>query len=149
MKTSSFSCLAALVIACATAACSASGADPLSDKTRWSEDFTRLSPPTPECPGGSLAALKTRMSVIGPYTLESFERMAARTRTEDQNAGTTTLFPYSVSALVRARMKDSERIHGFDFATDPNRSPWWGFHGVVVTDGDCIIHVEITGYDHG
>lgn len=149
MKKHSFSWLVALGIACATGACSAFGADLLSDSARWSEDFTRLSPPTPECPGGSLAALKTRMSVTGPYTLASFERMAARTRPEAQDAGTTPLFPYSISALVKARMKNSDRIHGFDFATDPNRSPWWGFHGVVVTNGGCIIHVEVAGYDHG
>lgn len=149
MKKHSFSWLAALGIACATGACSASGAGPLSDNARWSEDFTRLSPPTPECPGGSLAALKTRMSVTGPYTLTSFERMAAHTRQEDQGADTTSTFPYSVSASIKSRMKETDRIYGFDFATDPDRSPWWGFHGAAVTDGDCIIHVEVAGYNHG
>ena len=141
--------LAALGIACAAGGCSASDADLLSDITRWNEDFARYSPPTPACPGGSLAALKTRMSVIGPHTPASFEEMLARARQENQEAGTTTVVPSSVSAPVKARLKDFHRIHVFDFMSDPNRSPWWGFHGVVVTDGDCIVHVEVGGYDHG
>lgn len=149
MKHYSLSCLTALGIACAAGGCSASGAHLLSDSARWNEDFTRFSPPTPACPGGSLAALKTRMSVIGPHTPASLETMAARARQDDQEAETTTMVPASVSAPIKARLKDFHRIHAFDFMTDPDRSPWWGFHGVVVTDGDCIVHVEVGGYDHG
>lgn len=149
MKNYSFSCLAALGIACSAAGCSASGAGLLSDSARWKEDFTRLSLPTPACPGGSLAALKTRMTVVGPHTPTSLEAMTARARLDDQDTGTTTLVPDSASAFINAHLKDFHRIHAFDFMTDPNESPWWGFHGVVVTDSDCIVHVEVGGYDHG
>jgi hypothetical protein len=141
--------LAALAIACAAGGCSASSTDLLSDRSRWNEDFTRLSPPTPECPGGSVAALETRINVIGPYTLESFKTMEARSKPEAPESGTTTVFLYPVSRLVEERLTASDRIYAFDFSSNPDASPWWAFRGVLVAHGDCIIHVDITGYDHG
>lgn len=149
MKHHPLSSLSALVIACVTGACSVSGADPLSDRKHWSEDFTRRSPSTPTCPGGSVTALTAHMDVIGPHTLASFEQMAARATPRDREAETTARFPHAVSAYVKEQLMDSDRIHAFDFTTDPNISPWWGFHGFLIARGDCIIHVEVTGYDHG
>lgn len=141
--------LAALVIVCAAGGCSASSADLLSDRSSWNEDFTRLSPPTPECPGGSVAALETRMDVIGPHTLASFKTMEASSKQETQEIGTTTVFLYPLSAFVEERLTAADRIHAFDFSSNPDASPWWAFRGVLVAHGDCIIHVEVTGYDHG
>lgn len=143
------STLLSVGVACAAVACSDSGEQLLSDRSRWSEDFTRLSPPTPECAGGSVEELKTRMSVTGPHTLKSFEHMAARSKPETLEPGTTTVFLYPLSAFVREHFKDHDRIHAFDFTTDPDTSPWWAFRGILVAHGDCILHVEVTGYDHG
>lgn len=143
------SALLSIGAACAAGACSDSGEQLLSDRSRWSEDFTRFSPPTPECAGGSVEALKSHMSVNGPHTLASFEQMAAGSEQEPLEPGTTTVFLYPLSAFVKERLKDRDRIHAFDFTTDPDRSPWWGFRGILVAHGDCILHVEVTGYDHG
>lgn len=149
MKPCPLPLLAALVIACVAGGCSASGADLLSDRSRWNEDFTRLSPPTSACPGGSVAALRTRMQVMGPYTLASFKTMEASAKPEASEAGTSTVFLYPLSAFIEQRIRASDRIHTFDFASHPDESPWWAFRGVLAARGDCIIHVDITGYDHG
>ncbi len=149
MKSGLMSALLSIGAACAAGACSDSGEQLLSDRSRWSEDFTRFSPPTPECAGGSVEALKSHMSVNGPHTLASFEQMAAGSEQEPLEPGTTTVFLYPLSAFVKERLKDRDRIHAFDFTTDPDRSPWWGFRGILVAHGDCILHVEVTGYDHG
>ena len=149
MKHDPLPLLAALVIACAAGGCSASGADLLSDRSRWSEDFTRLSTPTPECPGGSVAALETRMDVIGPHTLASFKTMEASSKQEAQETGTTTVFLYPLSAFVEEHLTASDRIYAFAFTSNLDESPWWAFRGVLAAHGDCIIHVDIIGYDHG
>jgi len=149
MKQYSTLALLAVGAACAAGTCSASGEHLPSDRSRWSEDFTRLSPPTPACAGGNLEAVKSRMSVNGPHTLASSEQMATRSEQEPVESGTTTVFLYPPSAFVKERLKDHDRIHAFDFTTDPNKSPWWGFRGILVARDDCIIHVEVTGYDHG
>lgn len=149
MKIYLTSALLAVGAACAAGTCSASDEHLLSDRSRWSEDFTRFSPPTPECAGGSVEELKTSMSINGPHTLESFEEMAARSEQETPEPGTTVVFLYPLSGFVKERLKNHDRIHAFDFTTDPNSSPWWGFRGILVAHGDCIIHVEVTGYDHG
>lgn len=89
------------------------------------------------------------MDVIGPHTLASFKTMEASSKQEAQEIGTTAVFLYPVSRLVEERLTASDRIYAFDFSSNPDESPWWAFRGVLVAHGDCIIHVEITGYDHG
>lgn len=149
MKSDLMPALLALGVACAAGACSDSGEQLLSDRSRWSEDFTRFFPPTPACAGGSVEALKSHISVNGPHTLASFEQMATGSEQEPLEPGTTTVFLYPLSAFVKERMKDRDRIHAFDFTTDPDSFPWWAFRGILVAHGDCILHVEVTGYDHG
>lgn len=89
------------------------------------------------------------MDVIGPHTLASFKTMEASSKQEAHETGTTTVVLYPVSAFVEEHMTASDRIHAFDFTSNPDESPWWAFRGVLVAHGDCIIHVDITGYDHG
>ncbi len=86
---------------------------------------------------------------MGPYTLASFKTMEANAKPEAPESGTTTVFLYPVSRLVEERLTASDRIYAFDFSSNPDASPWWAFRGVLVAHGDCIIHVEVTGYDHG
>ena len=68
---------------------------------------------------------------------------------EAPEAGTSTVFLYPLSAFIEERLTASDRIHAFDFTSNANESPWRGFRGILAARGDCIIHVEVTGYDHG
>lgn len=89
------------------------------------------------------------MDVIGPHTLASFKTMEARSKPEEPETGTTTVILYPVSAFFEANLTASDRIYAFDFTSNSDESPWWAFRGNLAAHGDCIIHVEITGYDHG
>ncbi|GAB3358546.1 hypothetical protein GCM10027430_29160 [Lysobacter tyrosinilyticus] len=100
----------------------------LSPPSKWGGDFTDRSPPTAECPGGTLDHLLTRMAVSAPYTAGEFE--------ED------------IPDSVRLRLTSDDRLHTFQFSTDPDSGDFWGFSGYLVSRGNCIIHAQVTGYDN-
>lgn len=99
----------------------------LSPREYWGRDFTDRAPPTAACPGGSLAALRGAMSI----------------QDVDASSGANEL-----PAAVRAGLAAEDRVHRFLFSTDPDAPGYWGFSGVLVARGDCILHAAVTGYDN-
>ena len=100
----------------------------LSPLSAWSKDFTDRSPPTDECPGGSLAQLRTHMKVSEPRTLSEST--------------------FRIPDAVKSRISDKDRLYSFWFSTDPQLPNYWGFGGYLVAWQDCIIHVEVTEHDN-
>jgi hypothetical protein len=98
------------------------------DRSRWNEDFSRLSPPDDGCPGGTLSALRTRLSVEGPH---------------DRRALGTYL-----PGLGVAQLGPVDEIHSFRFSTRPDGANFWGFSGSLISSGNCIIHVGKLAYDN-
>lgn len=118
-----------VVIALASlAAIACGGSELLSPPSTWGGDFTDRSPPTDECPGGTLAQLRTRMGVSEPYTLLDS--------------------PFSVPDTVESKISDKDRLYSFWFSTDPQQPNYWGFGGYLVARQNCIIYVELTEHDN-
>lgn len=134
----------------ASAGCLASEKALFTDRDGWG-DLARFAKPTPECPGGSVEELKERMGVVGPYNLERLEALQAQAATANDIAGpnTSVVWLYPVSSFIKESLEGSDDLYTFDFMTDPSKSPWWSFRGVLVAHVGCIIHAEVTGYDHG
>jgi len=105
-------------------------ADPrtLSAPKTWGEDFLARSPPTEHCPGGTVSHLRTQMAV--------------------EDARTQAQFDLPIEDAIRSKLEADDRFHRFRFSTDPDAEPYWGFEGVLIARRDCIVHVEITGYDN-
>lgn len=53
-----------------------------------------------------------------------------------------------MSESIRLRISEHHRFYSFEFTTNPNSDQYWGFRGYLVAEGDCIVHVEVTGYDN-
>ena len=117
--------VAIALISFAPLACS--GTQLLSPRSAWG-DLASRSPPTEECPGGTMSQLRTRMAVSSPYSLA--------------DAGP------QVANVIRPRISNEHRLYSFQFSTDPNSDGYWGFSGYLVADDNCIIHAEVTGYDN-
>jgi len=94
----------------------------------WGQDFTERSPATDDCPGGTLSALRSRMAVHG-----AMSKMEITSRLPE---------------AVRMRIEDGDEAHAFRFEAGSGSAASWGFEGVVVVRGDCIVHAEITGRDN-
>jgi hypothetical protein len=103
------------------------GTQLLSSRSTWG-DFASRSPPTEECPGGTINQLRTRMAVSSPYTLADFGPQ--------------------VASLIRPRILSEHRLYSFQFSTDPDSENYWGFSGYLVAHDSCIIHAEVTGHDN-
>lgn len=140
----------ALVIFLASLACLASEKALLTARDGWG-DLAGFAKPTPQCLGGSVEELKESMVVVGPYTLEHLEALEAEAAATNDISmpETSVIWLYPVSSFVKEKLESSDQLYTFDFMTDPSRSPWWGFRGVLVAHDGCIIHAEVTGYDHG
>ena len=110
------------------AAMACGGDQLLSPPSTWGGDFTDRSPATEECPGGTLAHLRTRMAVSEPFIPAEFRSQIPDT--------------------IRSRIAGGDRLHSFQFNTDPDSSSFWGFSGYLVSRGDCIVHAHITGHDN-
>ena len=110
----------------ATIACA--GAQLPSPPSTWSADFTDRSPPTAECPGGSLAHLGNLMSVSKPTKLAEFKP--------------------GIPEAIRSRISSDDTLHSFQFNTTAESGDYWGFSGYLVARADCIIHAQVTGYDN-
>lgn len=119
------SVMVALASLCAIAC---GGGASLSPPGKWGGDFTDRSPSTAECPGGTLTHLRSRMAVSGPYIAGEFEE-----RLPDS---------------IRLRLTDDDRLHSFQFTTNPELADFWGFSGYLVSRGDCIIHAHVTSHDN-
>jgi hypothetical protein len=117
--------VAIALISLAPLACS--GTQLLSSRNTWG-DFATRSPPTDECPGGTIKQLGTRMAVSSPYILADFEP--------------------TVPNLIRSRISSDHRLYSYQFSTDPESDNYWGFSGYLVARGNCIVHAEVTGYDN-
>lgn len=89
-------------------------------------DFTDRSPATAQCPGGDLAQLRTRMFVSKPRRLAEFWQ--------------------DIPDSVRSHMDHDEKVHEFQFRTDPADGNLWGLSGYLVARDDCIVHVQVNGY---
>jgi hypothetical protein len=118
--------IAIAVIALASIACS--GGHLLSPTSSWGGDFTDRSPPTDHCPGGTLAELRTRMTVSEPNDLATL-----RTGVPD---------------TIRSQLSKDDMLYTFQFGTAPDSINFWGFSGYLVARGNCVIHAEITGRDN-
>lgn len=140
----------ALVLFLAAAGCLASEKALLTDRDGWG-DLARFAKPTPQCLGGSVEELKERMGVVGPYTLERLKELEAGVAAENDTSGpeTSVVWLYPVSSFIKESLESSDQLYTFEFITDPSKSPWWGFRGVLVAHDGCIIHAEVTSYDHG
>jgi hypothetical protein len=117
--------VAIALLALAPAACS--GAQLLSSRSAWG-DFASYSPPTEECPGGTVGQLAKRMAVSPPYLLADFEP--------------------AVPSRLRSGITGDHRLYSFQFSTDPDSGNYWGFSGYLVARGNCIVHAEVTGHDN-
>lgn len=104
------------------------GGELLSPRSKWHGEFTDRSPSTAECPGGTLTHLRSRMAVSGSYTVGEFEER--------------------IPDSIRLRLTDDDRLHSFQFTTNPDLADFWGFSGYLVSRGDCIIHADVTSYDN-
>ena len=120
------SVVAAAALSLASIACA--GGQLLSPRANWGRDFTDRSPPTSECPGGSLAQLRTRMAVSAPQELTKVVR--------------------DIPEPIGLQVSRSDKLHTFQFSTDPATDAFWGFSGYLVARGDCIVHAEVTGHDN-
>ena len=118
--------VAIAVISLAAIACG--GGQLLSPPRSWGGDFTDRSPPTDECPGGTLAHLRTRMAVSEPDNLAALRLVIPDT--------------------IRPQLLQDDNLHTFQFSTDPDSSNFWGFSGYLVARGNCIVHAEVTGHDN-
>ena len=114
------------VISLATIACG--GGQLLSPRANWGSDFTDRSPATDECPGGTLSQLRTRMSVSVPQDLAEFGQ--------------------DIPESVRSQISRNDKLHTFQFSTDPASVDFWGFSGYLVAQGDCVVHAQVTGHDN-
>lgn len=68
------------------------------------------------------------MAVSGSYTVGGFEER--------------------IPDSIRLRLTDDDRLHSFQFTTNPDLPDFWGFSGYLVSRGDCIIHAHVTSYDN-
>lgn len=118
--------VAIALVPLAFAACT--GSRLLSPRSTWGGDFADRSPPTEECPGGTLRQLGERMAVSSPQDPTDVEG--------------------SIPDAIRSRMTEQHRLYSFDFAMNPNADDYWGFSGYLVAQGDCIVHAEVTSYDN-
>ncbi len=110
------------------AAIACGGVQLLSPPSTWGKDFMDRSPSTDECPGGTLAHLRTRMAVSEPQNLAEFR-------------------PH-IPDSIHAQISGDERLHSYEFSTDPHSGNYWGFSGYFVSRGNCIVHAKVTGYDN-
>jgi hypothetical protein len=118
-----------VAIALTSLAAIACGGDQLlSPPSTWGGDFTDRSPPTDQCPGGTVTQLRTRMAVSTPQNLSE-------------------LMP-RLPDSVRSRISSEDTLHSFQFSTDPDSGNFWGFGGYLVAHGDCIVHARITSHDN-
>jgi hypothetical protein len=122
----------------------------LTERSAWG-DLARFAEPTEACPGGSLEQLRQRVGVAGPSSIEELDRREAAAEVADLKAGAATsiVWFYPVSDFIRQKLRAPAELYTFEFSTDPSASPWWGFRGLLVAREDCLIHAEITGFDHG
>ena len=120
------SLVAIAVIALVAIACASGQA--LSPPISWGSDFTDRSPPTDTCPGGTLSHLRTQMAISEP----------------SESAALRDLIPDNIFPMLT----QDDRLHTFQFSTDPDSDDFWGFSGHLVTRGDCIVYAAITGYDN-
>lgn len=100
------------------------------DPAGWNGDFRRLVRPTAQCPGGTMAQLRSRVSVSEPHVPRDLERIH-------------DFRPRSVPAIA-----PSDKLHAFHFRSESPDGSFWGFDGFVVARGKCIIHVEVTSHDN-
>lgn len=103
---------------------------PIPDRSRWNEDFSRLSPPDGNCPGGTLSALRTRTSVEGPHDRRMLDAY--------------------LPGLDAAQLGPADEIHSFQFRTDADADAagFWGFSGSLIARGNCILHIGKLAYDN-
>ena len=118
--------VAIAVISLAAIAC-ASGQS-LSPPSSWGSDFTDRSPPTDACPGGTLSHLRTRMTISEPSDLATLRQL--------------------IPDKILPMLTQDDRLHRFQFSTDPDSGDFWGFSGYLVARGDCIVYVSAMGYDN-
>lgn len=122
----------------------------LTERSAWG-DLARFAEPTEACPGGSLEQLRQRVGVAGPSSIEELDRQEAEAKVADHKAGPgrSIVWLYPVSDFIRQKLRAPAELYTFEFSTDPSVSPWWGFRGLLVAREGCLIHAEITGFDHG
>lgn len=120
----------------------------LTERSTWG-DLAQFAEPTQACPGGSLEQLRQRVGVAGPSSIEELERQEAEVADHKVSPGRSSVWLYPVSDFIRQKLRAPAELYTFEFSTDPSVSPWWGFRGLLVVREDCLIHAEITGFDHG
>lgn len=110
----------------ASSACSAPQV--LSHPESWNDDFVRLSPPTEQCPGGSLSQLRLRLAVSDPHPRPELV--------------------LRLPELLHVELDTEDELYSFQFSTDPDSADFWGFSGYLVGRSGCIVHVGALGYDN-
>jgi hypothetical protein len=100
----------------------------LSHPSNWGSDFTDRSPPTGECPGGTLSHLRTSMVVSQLNDLAALRELVPNVNLPPLSQGDT--------------------LHTFQFSTAPDSGSFWGFSGYLVARDNCIVHAKITGHDN-
>jgi hypothetical protein len=150
MNTQACRLLLVLVASATASPCHAEGSALLTERSTWGE-LARLSEPTKDCPGGRLEQLRQRVGVAGPSSIEELDRQQTEAEEADRkaDAATSIVWLYPVSDFIRQNLRAPSELYTFEYSTDPDRSPWWGFRGLLVAREGCVIHAEITGFDHG
>ncbi|RDZ26007.1 hypothetical protein [Lysobacter silvisoli] len=101
-----------------------------SDPSTWGGDLLERIQPTPACAGGTVEQLGKRLAVSEPYSAAAFER------THGKAIG------------FKRELADTDRVHAFSFRSERPGESYWGFDGVLVARGGCVIHARITNYDN-
>lgn len=150
MKMLACSLFVASTASWAASPCHAADSSLLTERSAWG-DLTRFAEPTPDCPGGRLEQLRQRVGVAGPSSVEELDRQEAEAEAADQKAGPamSIVWLYPVSDFIRQNLRAPSELYTFEYSTDPDKSPWWGFRGLLVAREGCLIHAEITGFDDG
>jgi len=120
----------------------------LSDPSSWNRDFMRGARSSPECAVDTVRNIQMRMAAIGPYTLEEFVRTVAfyASTGDDRDQGAPTY--NRVSDDVRSSITAADRIYAFGLNSSTVDSGGWQVSGYFVARGDCLVHVEVTGFDN-
>lgn len=101
---------------------------------------------TSSCPTDTIANAGTRMSVVGPLTIEQYEQQVAYEFTSADEPERKQYAYKKVEDFVRDEIGTRDEIYDVSYYSDPDRGRFWGFSGYVVSRDECVIHVSQMSY---
>ena len=101
---------------------------------------------TPSCATDTIANARSRLSVVGPLTIDEYEQRVAHSFTTVEEPERKQRVYKQVSDFVRDNIGENDAIYDVSFNTDPSGGNFWGFSGYVVARGDCVVYVSKMSY---